>query len=55
MRLGTEVRLFSMIAVPRIAMPPNFSGEKLCLLARQVYNYHFFDLENSVTQAWSGG
>lgn len=40
-RLGTEERLFFMIAVPRIAIPPNFLGEKLCLLARQVYNYHF--------------
>lgn len=27
-RLGTEVRLFSMIAVPRIAIPPNFLRRK---------------------------
>lgn len=40
-RLGTEERLFSMIAFPRIAIPLNFLGEKLFLLARQVYNYHF--------------
>jgi hypothetical protein len=40
-RLGVQLSSFSMISVPRIAMLPNFSGERLCLLARQIYNYNF--------------